>query len=388
MSVFRQADFQRVVDDRHAKWIFLCAFLSGSAAIWAFRYFGVDPFVTLVIPTALMGTYTIYVLLTARQGVSLDRAGDNIYYLGLLFTLVSLSLSLFAVLDRQVQAAAVFSLMSAFGLALWSTILGMFLRIFVQQFRAELGDIEKEVRADLNEAVRSLRSELYAMTADINSYRRASTQSIEELHSDLSTSMRAIADKVAGSMTATAEHLARATTVLESVTIKQSNNMEALLTAVDLTIRELISRLKEIDVDTKGVSAKFELVADAVAATADRIDQRSKAELEAVEGLQKLTATLQDLSGVTLRDDLAGTAQGVAEMAERLRVVNSALGTLNEAVATSTSRLIESQDENVRALENLLSRMCQHAEMAERSTREVQTGLLEGVRALRSETQR
>ncbi|MDA0312581.1 MAG: hypothetical protein O2992_10745 [Gemmatimonadetes bacterium] len=388
MSVFRQGDFRRVVDDRHDKWIFLCAFIGGSALIWLFRHFGVDPFVTLIIPTAIMGTYTAYVLLTARLGMSLDRAGDNIYYLGLLYTLVSLSLSLFVVFDRQAQAAAVFALMSAFGLALCSTILGMFLRIFVQQFRSDPADIEKEVRADLTEAVRSLRSELYAMTADINSYRRASTQSIEELQGELSTSMRAIAKDVASGLAETAEHLHQTTSVLENVGTRQADTMEALITTVDSTIRELISRLREIDIDTKGVSAKFESVADAVAATAEKIEQRSKVELEAADALQKLIATLRELTGTTLRNDLAGTAQGVAEMAERLRLASSALGTLNEAVATSTTRLTESQDENARALNDLLSRMRQHAEMAERSTREVQTGLLEGVRALRSETQR
>lgn len=388
MSMFRQGAFRLVGDARYDKWIFLCAFAGGTVLIGAFRLLDVPPFATLAIPTVILGTYTLYVMGTARLSVSLDRAGDNIYYLGLLFTLVTLSISLYQVFQLENGAKAVFDLMSAFGLALWSTILGMFLRVFVQEFRRDPADVENEVRADLAEAARSLRAELFAMTADINSYRRASTQSIEELQGELSQSLRGIVQDASNGISETSKQLGRTTSRLEKLGTRQGDVFESLLNTVEATVNELVDRLQGIEIDTKAVSSKFDGVTDALTHTAQRINERATAEQDAINQLRQFVSALEDLTRPALRQDMAAVVNGVADMAEHARLANESLDALKEAMDASRTKLTTVQAEGVQALEELLGQMRRQAEISERSTREVQDGLLESVRALRSEVKR
>jgi len=388
MSIFRQGDLRRIADDGYDKWIFLCAFGGGSILIVALRLLSIDPLALLFIPTIILGGYTFYVMNTARLSMSLDRAGDNIYYLGLLYTLVTLSFSLFQVFHPGHRAEAVFELVSAFGLALWSTILGMFLRVFVQQFRSDPADIEKEVRADLAEAVRSLRTELYGMTADINSYRRASTQSIEELQGELSSSLRVIAQDASQGISETSKQLEQTTSKLGMLGTRQIEVFESLLKTVDTTIKDLVSRLQGIEIDPKSVSSKFDSVADALMRTTERIDERATAEQNAAQQLQKLASSVEELTSPAMGQYLAEAFDGITEMAVHANRANESLEALKAAIDSSRTKLTTTQAENTEALEALLTQMSKQAEMSERSTREVQNGLLESVRALRSEVKR
>ena len=93
-------------------------------------------FVAIIIAIAVILAYTLYIGMTRnRSGISLDRGSDNVYYLGLLFTLSSLSyslikLSLFGISEREEnEGVQVLSLLPDFGLALFSTIAGIFFRI-------------------------------------------------------------------------------------------------------------------------------------------------------------------------------------------------------------------------------------------------------------------
>ena len=98
--------FHRPVDDRFDKNVFIVAFLFGVAVILGSRAFGdmlVDSekpihafdFVAVLMAIGIIAAYTTYIILSPdRSSISLDRAGDNAYYLGLLFTLVSLGFSL------------------------------------------------------------------------------------------------------------------------------------------------------------------------------------------------------------------------------------------------------------------------------------------------------
>ena len=96
---------RRALGDENDKIVFFLAFFGGILAILILR--GISDFIleikgislldTLAILTAVgvIFAYVWYVnSSTNRSGVSVDRASDNVYYLGLLFTLASLAYSL------------------------------------------------------------------------------------------------------------------------------------------------------------------------------------------------------------------------------------------------------------------------------------------------------
>ncbi len=190
--------FKPRIDDRNDKLAFTLAFVAGAGGILVVRILGAgEPlslfdFLAVVIAVSTIAAYTIYILIsTDRSSVSLDRAGDNAYYLGLLFTLISLVYSLWKVSEIAMAggggttgirtANQVLSLLPDFGLALSSTIAGIFARVIVQQFRNDPIDIEAQARQELGLAIQSLRASLLQAVSDMNSTSRSANIAITEM---------------------------------------------------------------------------------------------------------------------------------------------------------------------------------------------------------------
>ena len=93
--------------------------------------------------------------------------GDNCYYLGFVFTLTSMAITLYLLygadnMETQDQLPKV---ISGFGIALSSTIVGIVLRVTMLRMSPGNGEREGEARVDLDLAVRDFRAHL-RMSAD------------------------------------------------------------------------------------------------------------------------------------------------------------------------------------------------------------------------------
>ena len=120
---------------------FLIAFFAGTAAIVLLRMTLSDPNWVGVVCAALAASVAIALLgvhyYHSNSPEALDRAGDNLYYLGFLFTLVSLIyalVDLFLFEDRNTAltlANRTYILIGSFGIALLSTVAGILGRIIL-----------------------------------------------------------------------------------------------------------------------------------------------------------------------------------------------------------------------------------------------------------------
>src|SRR5438477_79104 len=77
------------------KWLFIGVFCLGTMSILGLKFVGVRQLVVTGVPVALMIAYFICVWFTPRFELRDDHASDNLYYLGFLFTLVSLGSALY-----------------------------------------------------------------------------------------------------------------------------------------------------------------------------------------------------------------------------------------------------------------------------------------------------
>src|SRR6266851_8398619 len=105
--------------------LFLASVLVGASYIvWA-KLAGVHPWQVTGIPLGLMVLYALALGLARYFRLRDDQAGDNLYYLGFLYTLTSLGVSLwqFSVNDGAE------GIVTNFGIAIASTILGVALRV-------------------------------------------------------------------------------------------------------------------------------------------------------------------------------------------------------------------------------------------------------------------
>jgi hypothetical protein len=105
-----------------------------------------------------------------------EQAGDNLYYMGFLFTLSSLGVSLYLFVGET----SIETIVRNFGIAVTSTIAGVTLRILFNQMRRDPIDIERSARHELAEMTRRVRTELDTSAREFSNYRRVSNQMLTE----------------------------------------------------------------------------------------------------------------------------------------------------------------------------------------------------------------
>src|SRR5207302_6776910 len=141
--------------------VFISAVLLGAGAILSLksgiiRIPHID-FLGILLPVIVMVLYACAVTLIPRTRLRLDQAGDNLYYLGFTYTLVSLAITLYRF--HATEGAADY-IVSNFGIALATTIVGVVSRVWLHQMRDDPLELEREARYELTEAVGRLRAEI------------------------------------------------------------------------------------------------------------------------------------------------------------------------------------------------------------------------------------
>jgi len=129
-----------------------------AAKALAARWLGVTDLTAEAVPLVTLLAYAFASYRFKWFRLHPDRLGDNCYYMGFLFTLASLSVALVSVQNQSGAARGEMleGLIGSFGIALFSTIGGIALRVFFMQMRREVEDVEEAIRNELQEAARRL----------------------------------------------------------------------------------------------------------------------------------------------------------------------------------------------------------------------------------------
>lgn len=137
---------------------------------------GFYAFWVTLIPVLVMLGYAALLLGGRLVRLRDDQSGDNLYYLGFLFTLTSLAVSLY---QFSGQGSAIV-IVQNFGVAIASTITGIALRIFFNQMRRDPVEVEQVARLELAEASRRVRGELDSAVLEFAHFRRTTQQSLAD----------------------------------------------------------------------------------------------------------------------------------------------------------------------------------------------------------------
>ena len=160
------------------------AFISGVATLIVVKIFaelgGVTNLLAVVATGAALITYAAASYFSNQTKIEPETVGDNCYYLGFLFTLTSLSIALFQISQLDNDVVAYRQLISGFGVALSSTIIGVFLRLILMQGRHDLAARDREARLSLSKATSELRGVLAQSIAEMKSFSVEVTQVLSE----------------------------------------------------------------------------------------------------------------------------------------------------------------------------------------------------------------
>ena len=353
------------VSSRIDRWLFIIVFVIGSGGIIALKERDYEQMFVTSFAVGMMLVYALYVARSRRYLLREDQAGDNLYYLGFLYTLVSLaySLSFFAGEEESTQ-----KILGNFGLALATTIVGLALRVMFIQMREDPVEIEREARLELGEAVSRLKAELYTSVTELNSFRRAMTQSLTE-------GMAEISDK---SNTVLETHAARLTGLVEQVVEKLGEgfstlkeNQKELNAASRRTVNavdRLAQRVEAISVPSDLIERKLAPAVEALAEGTRKIAGHSQAQTENTEKLTALiesaaeSSRLLDQRLAALVKESEDHRQGLASEIEGLR---GALGSLRGAVQDSLEGWKDGAGQQQAILTKLTDSAEAHLKMAE-----------------------
>ena len=181
--------------------LFFAVVVVGSGYIIFSKLHDFGAFAVTAVPVLIMIGYAV--LLGARLfRLRDDQAGDNLYYMGFLFTLTSLAVSLY----QFSSAGSAEQIVQNFGIAIASTISGIALRILFNQMRRDPVEVEATARLELAEASRRVKRELESAILEFGYFRRTTQQSMGDAMDEVRESM----DKVRGLFAGEVERLAAA----------------------------------------------------------------------------------------------------------------------------------------------------------------------------------
>ena len=221
-----------LLSDHPDQVLFVSAFLAGLVLIAALKtiFAGVGAFLALLSAVAIIFIYPLVAFRFKGVRLSDDRIGDNCYYLGFLFTLISLSLALYSFTSGAPDPR---SLVADFGIALGSTITGIFVRIVIQQMRVESEQIGEEVKRGLTELAVETSAELQNVIAEVSS-----------LSESFKDTLKTSADEVA--------------TVAKKATKALERLIESLESQVAFSSSRFIDISTQMDTSVAGLAGAFE----------------------------------------------------------------------------------------------------------------------------------
>lgn len=158
---------------------FLIAFSVGIAGGIILKMIGAHPFITAGFSAIILIAYAVVAWAAGRIKIEPEAIGDNCYYLGFLFTLASLAFTLYQMADPTSNGGKpvdIPDVISGFGVALSSTIVGVFLRVFMMQMRPDFVAKDRAVRADLNHSYGEFRKNLSGTLSQMKAFSAESIQ--------------------------------------------------------------------------------------------------------------------------------------------------------------------------------------------------------------------
>ena len=331
---FRTDPFPDARSEATDRYALVGAFIIGIAGNVALKLYDVAP-----LPAALWSAGTIigYAVVTWKVGllrIEPETTGDNCYYLGFLFTLTSLAVTLYQMASDAAGEAALRNVISGFGIALSSTIVGIALRVLLLRLRPDIVAKDRQARQDLHSGIRDYRDALSVSAASLKEFATESQQLLAEERSR----MLAMTEHVLQLHLKTVEEGSQARMESLEETLEQSarRTAELVAAAVDKAVKPL----------AETVTPAMLKVAERVAEEIGRIQEIREQSLEIADVSQDVHCRLGDI------------AKRLGNIAKRL---DTSSNRVVEKLALASDRIEEASADAAGELEKAFRRMAEAA---------------------------
>jgi len=364
---------------------FVGAFVVGTISYVSLHFLiRLDPLIVATTIISVMITYALLVFNVPRLRVRMDQAGDNAYYLGLLFTLVSMAGALYefgSVVEsgsgQMAGPTGARQIIANFGIALASTIVGIFLRVVLHQMRIDPAEIEAMTRIELSEASKRVQASLDIVTNDLGRFH----DEVRQRSSDVVVMLTEEGKKSVSSINQSLEHSTKEMIVSISNVQKEAlNQIQELTHLISTTASEAIGaieRLRTVEPPPLTLSRRLDKVTkvlESMGSQTERIVSHLQSTADSASNtLGEIAKASNTLNQVT--QQMKGSQEEAAQMiAVSVEKVSAALD--------SVARRLEHEQTLVAQLQEQSRRSVEESARAQTAALEVLTRLTELSRAL------
>lgn len=305
----------------------LLAFLLGAGGGVALKLLAAPVLLAALWPVAVLLLYVALCLLTRSAAIEPDVIGDNCYYLGFLFTLSSLAVTLYQIRDLSgldaADARVIPLVVSGFGVALTSTVVGVFLRMMLMGLRPDIVARDREARRDLQAGARDFHAAVAQASRSLKAIAVEAAQHAAERDARLDGILARRDAEAAALLAAQAEAqaqalatlAARASEALATGLGARAGEAAAATQALAQSQEEAARRLLAAQGAVEAALLRWAGALDAQAELAGRAEAAAAAQAEALEARARTIAeagarqaAALEAAGAALQDRLAEVA--------------------------------------------------------------------------------
>lgn len=252
----------------------------------------------------LLSIYIFFVTMVPATKLRTDVAADNVYYLGFLYTLTSLAIAL--TVDEPD------AILSNFGVAIVSTLIGIAARVGLNQLRVDPTDIEEASRLELAEATRKVRSELQETVRQLTDFRNLSLQVLTEGYEEVQKNVDNISNNVLRSV--------------EELVQQSAKPLQELVEKTKIANEEAVNSISTVAKSNKALAksnedmiAKLEAVNSALDGLSNHYGDTGIIDDKIINSVQEQLMRVQNQITEQARDEFSGLKTSVDEMGKRSR---------------------------------------------------------------------
>jgi hypothetical protein len=307
--------------------LFFAVVIIGSSSIVISKLNDFSAFSVTAVPVLIMVGYAVAVGVARLFRLRDDQSGDNLYYMGFLFTLTSLAVSLY----QFTSAGSAEQIVQNFGIAIASTIAGITLRILFNQMRRDPVEVEATSRLELAEASRRVKRELESTVLELGYFRRMAQQSAADALDEMKLAIGEARERFTGEMQQFASSAGRP---LDEASKKSGETIDGLsgrmVETLEAVSEQLVHEGERLTRSTAGIVKAIDALVSKLASlqTPDHVIEIKLAPM--IQGLSRVVDTFSrsaEIQAMAIDANLKQTQDvmiGVTELMRELRAAESA----------------------------------------------------------------
>ncbi|QYK05835.1 hypothetical protein [Shewanella zhangzhouensis] len=322
--------------------------LMGIAVAIMLNLLNLNVFLGVILGGGVIGSYFWQFKKGKEPHGLMKTFSDSVYYLGFILTLMSLIVAMmFFNVEQGVNAAS--AVITQFGAAMTTTLVGMALRIYYQNFDMTVESAQLSAKETLEQTVKSFNVQMRSTNRSLSTLSKAMDESIQEaekrnkismeLYEKTQESIQELSKNALEDFTKTMEHALKSSLErLDNYSTELASKLELMIGSVVDTNRDV--HKNSLDELKFAFSESFEMLKNEMQNNLNSLEKGSKSASE------ELSATASQVNKLNIAiENAAGNLQGLDKFAANVTILEQTQHKFITAIEGLSQKITEKSTE-------------------------------------------